>query len=150
MKTFDYIVGCDPGVHTGLAIFHGKTGNLHSAGSYSIIEAMEIIKDLEDSGSVFLRIEDARLRKWYGKNSNAKAQGAGSVKRDCKIWEEFCAFYGIENQFVSPKGQRTKMNAKAFEHYTGCKLRLNEHGRDAYLLAWGFKPSTHILNSPKR
>ena len=42
---------------------------------------------LETGHEIKLRIEDARLRKWYGNAGREELQGAGSVNRDASIWE---------------------------------------------------------------
>lgn len=45
---------------------------------------------LETGHEIKLRIEDARLRKWYGNAGREELQGAGSVNRDASIWETRC------------------------------------------------------------
>lgn len=84
-----------------------------------------------------IRIEDARLRRWFGKTSREVLQGAGSIKRDCKIWEEFFELHDLPFEFVAPKNNKTKLDAKLFSNMTGCKLRTNEHERDAAMLVYG-------------
>ena len=91
--------------------------------------------------NVEVYFEDARQRKWYGtrtaKEDRNKLQGAGSVKRDCAIWEEALTDWGIEWHAVAPKNNYTKMTAEAFRRLTGWTERTNEHGRDAAMLVWG-------------
>ena len=82
--------------------------------------------------------EDARQRKWFGKgDANAKKQGAGSVKRDCSIWEDFCKDYGIPFRAIPPVKGATKITPEYFKlisHYQG---RTSEHSRDAAMLVIG-------------
>jgi hypothetical protein len=90
-------------------------------------------------------VEDARQRKWFGKMDAeqrkygaAVREGAGSIKRDCQIWEEFLEFMGIKYELVAPKNNKTKLDQKLFSNYTGWKERTNEHARDAAMLVYGF------------
>jgi hypothetical protein len=88
---------------------------------------------------MFVIIEDARLRKWYGSNSKDKSQGAGSIKRSCQIWEEFFeSNYTIDYQFVHPIKGGTKLKADAFKKITGYEGSTNEHGRDAAMLIFKY------------
>ena len=140
-------IGIDPGTHTGMAVWDSKEGKFLSLETLPIHLALEKVKDLsrpfwhmdklyhEDINVVF---EDARQRKWFGKgNVSAKMQGAGSVKRDCSIWEDFCRYYGIPFQAIPPGKGMTKVIPSYFKtisHYTG---RTSEHARDAAMLVIG-------------
>lgn len=113
--------------------------------------AMQFVADLAEKGiDIHLRVEDARQRKWFGNNSGAKKQGAGSVKRDCKIWEDFLQDLkknsegSISYELIHPVKGATKINAKMFQQITGIHKRTNEHGRDAFMLIHGYK-----LRTPK-
>lgn len=134
------LIGIDTGVNTGVAVM--IDGELRDVKTLSIIEAMEFVKELQGNQPIKplkLYIEDARLRKWFGKNANAKKQGAGSIKRDCAIWEEFCVHYGVDFSLVAPKDNNTKLSADAFKHLTGWTGRTSQHARDAAMLIWGRK-----------
>jgi hypothetical protein len=63
--------------------------------------------------------------------------GAGSVKRDCSIWEEWCREYGIEFVCPPPRQGMTKLTDAYFRGLTGYDRRTNEHGRDAAMLVFG-------------
>lgn len=105
-------------------------------GSHTIVGAMEYIRVRCGGFSLFVRVEDARLRKWFGKSQREVLQGAGSIKRDCQIWEEFLELHNIPHEFVAPKNNITKLDAKMFARYTGYKERTNEHSRDAAMLVY--------------
>jgi hypothetical protein len=64
-------------------------------------------------------------------------QGAGSVKRDCNIWEEFLTEKRIPFEAVAPKHNVTKLRADAFRNITRWEGRTNEHERDAAMLVYG-------------
>lgn len=135
-------IGIDPGTHTGVAVWDTREGKFLSLETMPIHRALlkvgrmaEARKDVDDIQVVF---EDARQRTWYGKgNTNAKAQGAGSVKRDCTIWVDFCRDYGIPYWAKPPVKGATKVSADYFKmvsHYQG---RTSEHSRDAAMLVIG-------------
>lgn len=133
-------VGIDPGTHTGMAIWDTREGKFLSLETLPIHRALHEVwwwwkADPENIKVVF---EDARQRTWYGKgDTNAKLQGAGSVKRDCSIWEDFCKDYGIPFWAKPPVKGATKVSADYFKmvsHYQG---RTSEHSRDAAMLVIG-------------
>lgn len=140
-------IGIDPGTHTGVAVWDSREGKFLSLETLPIHRALEKVKEMshpfwhmdrlyhDDIQVVF---EDARQRKWFGHgDTSAKAQGAGSVKRDCSIWEDFCKDYGIPYWAKPPVKGATKVSAEYFKmisHYTG---RTSEHSRDAAMLVIG-------------
>lgn len=137
-QTANFIIGIDPGVKTGFAQFSRITKCLYGVKSYTIHEAIAEMSNWICKEQYFIRVEDARLRKWYGKNTVGKDQGAGSIKRDCKIWEDFLTDYGFQFEMVDPKHQTTKLSAEQFKKLTGWQGTTNEHGRDAALLAFNY------------
>ena len=97
-----------------------------------------MIKGLISFATPEVYFEDARLRKWIPKTSGREVlQGAGSIKRDCSIWEEFFDLHKIKAFPIAPKDTKTKMNAQLFARLTGWTGRTSEHARDAALLVWG-------------
>ena len=69
---------------------------------------------LETGHEIKLRIEDARLRKWYGNAGREELQGAGSVNRDASIWETRCKEQRIDYRTISPTDKPAKMKATPF------------------------------------
>ncbi len=136
---YDYIIGIDPGVNTGIAIWNNREKKLWRISTVIAVIAEEVIKvaNSEPQCKIFVRFEDARLRTWFGKAGKEQLQGAGSIKRDCQRWEEFLTYYDIHFEEVAPKNNRTKMTAEEFKLLTGWKERCNEHARDAAMLVFG-------------
>ena len=132
-------IGIDTGVNTGVAVW--QDGELLAVESMTITQAMRFIQDFDNKrGIVKLYIEDAR--KWIGfhgktKATQARLQGAGSVKRDAKIWEDWCKENGYEVVFVKPMGKGLKKSADEFKRITGWQGRTNEHARDAAMIVYG-------------
>ena len=136
------LIGIDTGVQTGVGIIIGQD---KQALSMPIHQALILINDLVDEDPVHIRVEDARKRKWFGNNSNAKKQGAGSIKRDCKIWNDFLDELAEESEglltfeMIHPIKGATKLTSKLFKNITGIEERTNEHGRDAFMLIHNYK-----------
>lgn len=140
------LIGIDPGTHTGIAI--------KESGLFRIIETMTIFEALNlthewfeyHKGNTLVRIEDARKRTWFGKSKKVdvfgnlsyvetgreRLKGAGSVSRDCAIWEETLTKLKIPFELVHPK-QVKATTAEQFKLLTGWAVRTSIHAREA---AW--------------
>jgi hypothetical protein len=130
------MVGIDPGVNTGFAIWDGHA--LLSVSSLGICAAMMQVQVMHTTGQLHsVTFEDARLRTWYGSKGRESLQGAGSIKRDCQIWAEWLGLLGCPYKSVSPQSKGAKLDAATFERLTGWQGRTNNHGRDAAMLVFG-------------
>lgn len=144
MKNTLYI-GIDPGTHTGVAVWNHTTHRLESVETMTITQAMDEVRwshNLldDDTGieyEVVVFMEDARKRTWFGNAGRAKLQGAGSIKRDCAIWETFCEELGVECRKIAPKNNYTKLTAKQFKTLTNWAGHTSDHSRDAVMLVFG-------------
>ena len=139
---YDAIIGIDTGTHTGVAIcVKTETGRNMRLTTLPIHKAIKLVADeSRKHQSTIVRFEDARKRKWFGANAYAKQQGAGSVKRDAVIWEDFlkdlkkeCAREGriLDFEAVAPKDNLTKMSPQYFNSIFGIDAKTSEHSRDA-------------------
>ena len=128
-------IGIDPGTNTGVAVKY--CGTWHTVATMTIIEAIDLVRGwvLEEE-AIFVRFEDARLRKWFGKSGPEKWKGAGSIMRDCVIWEETLTALGVPFEKVAPKDVK-ETTAEQFEKLTGWKGRTSIHAREA---AWLILP----------
>lgn len=141
MKNHRYIIGIDTGVNTGFAIWDKKEKTflqIHTLCIHEALKKAELLISGLGKNEVLIRVEDARQRKWFGNSGKEQLQGAGSVKRDAKIWEDFLKDLNIDFEMVAPKNNKTKLDAKKFKMITGWKDQTNEHGRDAAMLCYGF------------
>jgi hypothetical protein len=131
----DLYVGIDPGVKTGIAIWDAYNEVFTDIATTGIIKAMEVVSELHGNGRIIeIRLEDARMVKY--KTNPAAAQGAGSVKRDCKVWEEFFKHIGVEYVLRRPDKKISKLDAKAFQMITKVEARTSNHARDAAMLVY--------------
>jgi len=87
---------------------------------------------------LFVRFEDARLRTWFANKSTEALQGAGSIKRDCSIWEDFLSEHKIHFASIAPRIGITKLPANKFQKITGWAESTNNHARDAAMLIFGY------------
>jgi len=132
------IIGIDPGVRTGLAAWVPSERRFQAIETLSIIRAMNwIMLAKRDGLQVEVRFEDARLRTWFGNAGREKLQGAGSIKRDASIWEEFCEYHDIPFKAVKPLRGGTKWESDFFKKVTKWEGRTSEHARDAACLVFG-------------
>ena len=135
----DIIIGIDTGTKTGFAVWDTELGKLVCVDTLKLHEAFTRVLDWRAKyPRMLVRFEDARLRKFYGHAGREKLQGAGSIKRDAVIWEEFLSDYKIEFEAVAPKNNMTKINAEAFRNLTGYSLSTTQHSRDAAFLVFGY------------
>ena len=133
-------IGIDPGTHTGVAVWDSKEGKFLSLESMPIHIALTRVLAIAERhrDDVLVIFEDARLRTWFGKgNVSAKAQGAGSVKRDCSIWEDFLTDMEIPFVTTKPGNVATKVTPSWFRKLTGWEGRCSDHARDAAMLVFG-------------
>lgn len=142
MSKYAYYIGIDCGVNTGICVWNKILKKIQYINTLPIHKAMDEVKYWQRNGGIFVRIEDARLRKWIPRQKNEKAErgrreGAGSVKRDAKIWEDFLADLGIPYESVAPQNNKTKVDAEYFKKLTGYDKRTNTHERDAAMLVVG-------------
>lgn len=136
-----YIVGVDPGTDTGVAVKDLRTDRITELESMAIHNAMDFVESYADMALII--VEDAR--KWngytkgmpFGKMS-AKAQGAGSVKRDCSIWDDFLKDREAYYVMVPPAAKGGKIDHGLFKRITGWEGRANQHKRDAAMLILGY------------
>ena len=140
-------IGIDPGTHTGVAVWDTRERKFLSLDTLPIHRALEKVKEMTHPfwhmdklyhEDIQVTFEDARQRTWFGHGDvSAKMQGAGSVKRDCSIWEDFCTDYEIPFKARPPLKGGTKVTAEYFRMLTGWEGRTSEHARDAAMLVFG-------------
>lgn len=135
------LIGIDTGTNTGLAVWDSRRRGFLEVKTYKIHQAMQRVMDFsliaeKEETTLKVYFEDARLRKWYTGGAEKK-QGAGSIKRDAVIWQDFLTDLGIEFSSVAPHKGMTKLKPEYFERLTGWKGRTSHHARDAAMLVFG-------------
>lgn len=133
-----YVLGIDPGIHVGIAIYNRTTESLEVVTSKELHQAFDILKHWHSNSSIEVFIENPNT--WIGfgskSSSDARLQGAGAVKQTYKHLVEFMEHYDISFTPTKLQGTMKKVDAKYFEQLTGWKGSSNSHGRDASLLCF--------------
>jgi hypothetical protein len=131
---YQLVIGIDPGTHTGFAVWDRGMQAFQAIITTELHLALVRVMALR-SQPILLVIEDARRRG----GSKETMLGAGSVRRDCTIWQEFCDYHNIPVIWKSTPRRgagTTKLSAEVFGNLTGYKLRTSNHARDAAMLVW--------------
>lgn len=137
-KRYDIAIGIDTGVSTGFAIWNRNKKCFDEISTLKLHRAIFKIKDMHDRGyNLIVIVEDARKATFGRQMDYHKAQGAGSVKRDAKMIEDFLEDYKIPYELKRPVKARTKMDKETFARVTGYRGLTSSHGRDASLLVFG-------------
>ena len=134
---YDSIIGIDPGVTTGIAIWTPKTKTFHQIYSGSILEVMRKLECYAVFGNNLFVIENPNLRKWFGNSGRERLQGAGSIKRDYSIWVEWFSENKANFKDIAPKSVSTKLDSGNFKKITGWDKTTNSHSRDAGMMVFG-------------
>ena len=131
----DVLIGIDPGTKTGFAVKH--CGTFTNVETKTIVEAIfalhAIASECKRAGrSILVRIEDARKRTFFGESGPERWKGAGSIMRDCSIWEAELDRIGVPFELVHPKNVKAT-TAEQFKQLCGWDKRTSIHAREA---AW--------------
>ena len=133
-------IGIDTGKHTGVAVWDSEEKQFLDIKTMMLHQALQLVItmcQIWKRENVMVLFEDARQRKWFGHEADAKKMGAGYVKRDAVIWEDFCTDYGISFRALPPAKGATKLDVNYFKALTGWKKRTSEHARDAAMIVFG-------------
>lgn len=132
-----YRIGLDIGTHTGIAVYDVTNRKLIEVETMDIDNAYTTVLKYSDNplNNVTVYIED--VTKIGGGKS--MVQGAGSIKRDYRIWINRFEKHGIKYESFRPKKNRSplfKCTSDYFKIQTGWDKRTSEHARDAVAMIW--------------
>ena len=128
------LIGIDPGTHTGIAIkMHGELKIIETVTIWKALHMVQEWAECEGKQNALVRVEDARLRTWFGNTGPEVWKGAGSIGRDCAIWQEVLTELKIPFEFVHPKNVK-ETTAAAFKQLTRWNGRTSKHAREAALM----------------
>ena len=114
-------IGIDTGTHTGVAVWDSEERQFLEIKTMMLHQALQLVItmcQIWKRENVMVLFEDARQRKWFGREADEKRMGAGYVKRDATIWEEFCTDYQIAFRALPPAKGGTKLNPDYFKALT--------------------------------
>jgi hypothetical protein len=126
-------IGIDPGVNTGIAVkVNGKYLSVETTMIHKAMSTVAAIKGTCDAGGHKLMVIIENPNASGG--SVAKAQGAGSIKRDFSVWRDYLTDIGVEFRAIKPMKGMTKVDERKFQVMTKWMGRTSNHARDAAML----------------
>jgi hypothetical protein len=132
-----YHIGIDPGVRTGVAVWDRQDRRFDQLLTTDIDTAWDIIQKYDPETTV-IYIENPNMRRWFGKSSRERLQGAGSVKRDYSVWKrrlDASDYYWTAIEPKSVMSCSTDTQFKLITRYSG-KVT-SQHSRDAGMMVFG-------------
>jgi hypothetical protein len=134
-------IGIDPGTKTGIAVWDTEKQAFLSIRTEKLHEALQVVSDFHCMWRIQVFIEDPNTWKPFrgNKTSNAKIQGAGSIKRDFAIWKEFFEDKKIPYTRIRLQGTMKKIRPDTFQRLSGWSQITSEHARDAAMMVFGMR-----------
>lgn len=142
MTTSNTLIGIDPGIVSGFAIYETNQKALTEVTSVKLFKLFELLKWQHYNEEVAVYIEDPHTWKPFGKmvHNASVLQGAGAVKQTFNHIVELMDHLKIPYFKTKLQGSMKKTKADYFNKITGWEGKTNEHGRDAAMLVFGRKP----------
>ena len=136
-------IGIDPGTHTGVAVWNSREREFEYVLTMDEFEAKVFVMNiLQAYEHVHVVVEDARKRKKF-QGGPERLQGAGSVKRDSKQWEDTLknfqkTYTGLTFKMVAPNGKTNKLAENKELTHKNLNIRgvTSIHARCAAFLVW--------------
>lgn len=140
---YDFLIGLDIGVETGFSVYDTARKLLVAVETTNIHQAMEWIQNYAfQYNSIKVRLEDVKSYVGYKgvtrEQQQAKAQGAGSIKRDLSVWIGWLNHHNIEFDLVGLRDCKKKVTPEYLKQLTGWDKRTSAHGRDAAMMVFGY------------
>ena len=134
------LLGIDPGVQTGIAIY--RAGQLDELRTIAPHEIADCISGNQPSRVVF---EDSRLISFVFTQVKSRAaalkmaRNVGEIDAWSRLIVAVCGELGIACHGISPKGKGAKVGAAEFARLTGWLSASNQHERDAAMVAYPYR-----------
>ncbi len=134
------ILGLDPGVNTGAAVY--VDGVLKTLITVAPHQIERLIRGHKPDRVVF---EDSRLQSYTWTKGKTAAESAkmarnvGQIDAWCRLITEICGEMQIPAHGISPKGKGAKVKEAEFKEHTGWTGSSNEHTRDAAMVAYPYR-----------
>ena len=137
-------IGLDAGKHTGFAVYDRVNRELSDVKETNFAAAIWEITEKYPRAIIVIELPNNK-HVWHKAGGNLAvvqrtAVNVGSVLREAELLRDTLAYIGkrkghdYEIRTVHPQG---KIDADRFRRITGHSGRINQHCRDAALLAWG-------------
>lgn len=149
MNKLKYIIGIDPGVHNGFAVWCKTTRSMPYIKTYhfwDLITELNRLREQQELEMIEMQfiIEDpSQNRPTFNKRSvanqaaqNKISQNVGENKRIAKLIIEYCEFYKLKYSALRPNSR--KWTKDEFYAITKCMVNVSQHAIDAAKLVYGF------------
>lgn len=136
-----YVVGIDPGVKTGFAVWDRAERKFRSIGTTEFWSIFDFAADVSPDDVKFI-VETYDWKPTFGQRRgkassvgvvDRMARNVGQVMREARLIIEGLRRRGFEVVECAPLG---KKNADQFRRLTGWQDRTNQHERDAAVMAF--------------
>jgi hypothetical protein len=138
-----YVIGIDPGVNTGLAVYNIPRGGLDEVTTTDFWEAYEYVTRVYEQVNTLLVIEDASLnaptfrKKGNGSVQDRLCRNVGGVQRESQLL--IAGFERAGYIVIRERPTQAKWDDAAFRAITGWDVKESAHGRDAARLCYGMR-----------
>ncbi len=150
-RTYDILIGIDPGTHNGVGVWNGRElTELHDFKTWEILQWLGRMHAVHGD-RLYVFIEDPNTWVSFGgskEDAASRAQGAGSVKRSYKVLTEYMEDHGIHFTPTRLQGGLKKLEKEYFNKLTGWTGKSTEHSRDGSMIVFG-KPLTQTYTPPE-
>jgi len=138
-REFLLIIGIDPGVRTGFAIYYPHNKQATTVEELEIWEVFARLNAYAFRTDVLVILEDARknYRPKFetDKGSEARKMGAGWIRTLSGVIERSLQAYKIH--YITKRKGITKISAGVFKQLTGIETTAGQHNaRDAGMMVW--------------
>lgn len=140
----EFLIGIDPGVKTGFAVW-SRTEKGLTISTTDFWGVISYLMEITDKSKFFVIIEDPNLNPamhWNQHNAKGSinfgakiAQNVGANKKEAELLIEWMKREGIH--FYRYKPTTKKWTDEEFKRYTGYAGKCSQHARDAAAMVWG-------------
>lgn len=136
------LIGIDPGVQTGIAIY--RAGQLDELRTIAPNEIADCIHGQQPGRVIF---EDSRLTSFMFTQVKSRAaalkmaRNVGEIDAWCRLIVLVCGELNIAAHGISPKRKGAKVGGAEFARLTGWLAKSNQHERDAAMVAHPYRRS---------
>lgn len=137
------IVGIDPGVSTGVAIYNRKTSKVLTwctKDFFSVQEYLMTVLSNINEAKVFVEhpfaghVKTNRAKGLTGGSADVYTANAGGNRREAQLLAESLRRHGFDVELVNPV-REAKWDATRFRLFTGSSKAASQHERDAVRIA---------------
>lgn len=138
LNTTTYLIGIDPGMKNGFAIFDRKEQKLIEVTTLPLFRLFSHIASVSELEPQILIENPFSWIPFKNKNNSTMSvlQGAGAIKQTYRHITEYLDDMKLVYTPTKIQGNYKKLTSKIFQQITGWTERTDEHGRDAAMIVY--------------